>query len=91
LIIQKITIFDVFLTLFCYKIHMSATIYSSYLLRLWLEPGDSGQWRAMLESPLGGERQGFASLEALFAFLEQETQRLQGETAPPHRNPTNDL
>lgn len=90
MIIQKITIFDAFLTLFCYKIHMSATIYSSYLLRLWLEPGDAGQWRAMLESPLGGERQGFASLEALFAYLEQETRRLQEETPQPHPNQASD-
>lgn len=68
---------------------MGAAIYTSYLLRLWLEPGDSGQWRAMLESPLNGERQGFASLEALFAFLEQETQRLQCETSLPRPNKTN--
>jgi hypothetical protein len=48
--------------------------YLSYLLRLWRsgKDRDSG-WRASLESPTTGERQGFASLEALFAFLEAQT------------------
>jgi hypothetical protein len=51
--------------------------YRSYLLRLWLEPNDPPAWRAMLESPANGERHGFASLETLFAFLEQETGRME--------------
>jgi hypothetical protein len=72
-------VFDVFLTLICYKKHMSAP-YRSYLLRLWLEPNDPPAWRAMLESPANGERRGFASIESLFAFLEQETERLGQET-----------
>jgi hypothetical protein len=44
--------------------------YTSYLLRLWLA-GDSDppQWRASLEDPFTGERKGFASLEALFNYL----------------------
>jgi hypothetical protein len=71
--------FDVFLTLICYKKHMTTTPYCSYLLRLWLEPNDPPEWRAMLESPSGGERHGFASFEALMAFLEQEMARLEKE------------
>jgi hypothetical protein len=52
--------------------------YLSYLLRLWQEsggsaPGDPPLWRASLEWPQSGDRQGFASLEDLFAFLENET------------------
>ena len=54
--------------------------YLAYLLRLWQEsggsgdpPGDPPSWRASLEGPQAGERLGFASLEALFAFLEEET------------------
>ena len=61
--------------------------YYSYLLRLWRESsaGDTGPelpessepgewvWRASLESPQAGERQGFANLEDLFAFLRQQT------------------
>ena len=44
--------------------------YQSYLLRLWRALGGAEQpWRASLENPLTGERQGFADLEALFAFL----------------------
>jgi hypothetical protein len=63
------------------------TDYQSYLLRLWRESGageagrgpaespasQEGVWRASLESPQAGERQGFASLEDLFAFLRQQT------------------
>ena len=56
--------------------------YRSYLLRLWLEPNDPPVWRAILESPANGERHGFASLESLFAFLEQETEQLEQENDP---------
>jgi hypothetical protein len=57
--------------------------YLSYLLRLWQAspgdpPGDPPVWRASLESPQAGARQGFASLGDLFAFLEEET----GSTLP---------
>jgi hypothetical protein len=48
--------------------------YFSYLLRLW-ESEEEGVivWRAVLEYPASGQRRGFASLAALFAFLEAET------------------
>jgi hypothetical protein len=48
--------------------------YLSYLLRLW-QTSDGGKqvWRASLESPGTGERQGFASLEDLFEFLQAQT------------------
>ena len=54
--------------------------YLSYLLRLWREQ-DAGEknnaepavWHASLESSLTGRRQGFHSLDELFAFLRQET------------------
>lgn len=48
--------------------------YLSCLLRLWQTDDDGEQiWRASLESPGSGERQGFASLEALFEFLRAQT------------------
>jgi hypothetical protein len=47
--------------------------YFSYLLRLWRVGTEKAVWRASLESPHGGERIGFASLDALFAFLRQQT------------------
>ena len=48
--------------------------YISYLLRLWqTEREGTLVWCASLESPATGERQGFAGLADLFAFLEQET------------------
>jgi hypothetical protein len=47
--------------------------YLSYLLRLWRVSGERSVWRASLESPHTGERIGFASLDALFAFLREQT------------------
>jgi len=48
----------------------------SYLLRLW-PTGTAGRqvWRASLEHVQTGERLGFASLEQLFVFLIQQTER----------------
>ncbi len=53
--------------------------YLSYLLRLWQASGGSSDplgdpplWRASLESPQTGARLGFASLEDLLDFLEEE-------------------
>jgi hypothetical protein len=45
--------------------------YASYLLRLWKAKQD-GQttWRASLECTQDGQRQNFASLEVLIAFLQ---------------------
>ena len=47
--------------------------YLAFMLRLW-EVGDQdgSTWRVSLESPHTGERQVFASLEALMAFLQTE-------------------
>ena len=48
--------------------------YLAYLLRLWQADTDEGPaWRASLESPHTGERQGFADLETLFSFLREKT------------------
>jgi hypothetical protein len=64
--------------------------YQSYLLRLWRAPGgDEQPWRASLQDPLTGERQGFADLEALVAYLRDE---IDGKSAPeqePGRRPSN--
>ncbi len=47
--------------------------YLSYLLRLWRSDADEQSiWRASLENPHTGERHNFASLERLFAFLEDQ-------------------
>jgi hypothetical protein len=50
--------------------------YLAYLLRLW-RVGKEGEaaWRASLENAHTGERQGFADLATLLAFLEAETER----------------
>jgi len=50
------------------------TEYQAYMLRLWLvNSGDRRIWRASLEDPHSGDRQTFADLPALFAFLEERT------------------
>lgn len=55
--------------------------YVSFLLRLW-RVSDEGNtqsnakktvWRASLENPHTGERQGFASLDEVFDFLRAQT------------------
>jgi hypothetical protein len=49
--------------------------YLSYLLRLWqTSNGEKQVWRASLESPGTGKRQGFASLDALFEFLQTQAE-----------------
>lgn len=46
--------------------------YQSYLLRLWHEGGANTPWRATLESVTEpDERQNFANMESLFAFLRE--------------------
>jgi hypothetical protein len=58
--------------------------YLAYMLRLW-QAADEGEpaWRASLESSHTGERRGFAGLEALFAFLEEQTR----STKRPEKSP----
>ena len=48
--------------------------YISYLLRLWqVKTGSGLVWRASLESSRTGRLQGFADLDALYAFLRRQT------------------
>jgi hypothetical protein len=48
--------------------------YISYLLRLWqIESQGQLVWRASLEEARTGERCGFPDLEALFAYLREQT------------------
>jgi hypothetical protein len=46
--------------------------YISYLLRVWRSNGDETAWRASLQNPHTGERIGFASINELCAFLQQQ-------------------
>ncbi len=61
----------------------------SYILRLWCadEPGAT-DWHASLEDPSTGERFGFSSLEQLFAFVMELSERYNGasfrEGSIPH-------
>ena len=46
--------------------------YQTYVLRLWrTRCQGKWQWRASIESPHTGERQVFANLEQLFAYLSE--------------------
>ena len=46
----------------------------SYLLRLWqIESQGRLVWRASLQEARSGERRGFPDLEALIAYLREET------------------
>ena len=59
-------------------------LYISYLLRLWQTESDEGLvWRASLESPQSGERQGFVSLAELCTFLEREVRDSEQQMAHP--------
>jgi hypothetical protein len=52
----------------------SEDTYRAYLLRLWQVQTEQGlTWRASLEAIPSGERRAFASLEALVAYLGEET------------------
>jgi len=47
--------------------------YMAFLLRLWrVDEVDGVQWRASLEEPNTGERRGFADIDRLCAFLEEQ-------------------
>jgi hypothetical protein len=65
--------------------------YQSYLLRLW-ESNEKGEhvWRASVESPLTGERRGFATLQALFAFLRAQTEDIGGQGEQMRRGGQNE-
>jgi hypothetical protein len=50
--------------------------YQVYLLRLWrAQCKGQWEWRASIESPGSGERQSFASLEQLSAYLREQWER----------------
>lgn len=60
--------------------------YLAYMLRLWSsEQGGNRIWRVSLESAHSSERHMFTDLDALFAFLQQQTERLDDlEAAAEH-------
>lgn len=50
--------------------------YQTYVLRLWrAQCQGEWQWRASIEGPHTGERQWFAHLEQLFAYLSERCER----------------
>jgi len=58
--------------------------YQAYLLRLWRVPCQGRwQWRASLENPRTGERQLFAGLQQLFAFVAERCDGQESETRGP--------
>ena len=56
--------------------------YLAYMLRLWqVRDNEEMLWRASLEDPHTGERRGFASLEMLCAFLQEQTRDDENQTS----------
>jgi hypothetical protein len=61
----------------------------SYILRLWRADGpQAADWQASLEDPSTKERFGFASLEQLFAFLMELSERDSGMSSRKGSIPT---
>jgi hypothetical protein len=56
--------------------------YQSYLLRLWQVRDGEERWRASIESAQTGDRESFATLDALFDFLRSRT--LSGQSPVAH-------
>jgi hypothetical protein len=51
--------------------------YHAYLLRLWcVDANGEVVWRASIEDPHTGERHGFAKLDRLYEFLEEQTREI---------------
>jgi hypothetical protein len=54
-----------------------ATTYRAYMLRMWREDtnivGEKPRWRLSLEDPYTGYRTGFATVQALCAYLISQT------------------
>jgi hypothetical protein len=60
--------------------------YQAYLVRLWqVRSSGTWVWRAALESPHTGERQVFADLAGLFAYLERQTSGFDLVEPPEYR------
>jgi|GEM_PF-2036331 len=66
--------------------------YVAYLMRLWREKGgESTKWCASLQDPHTGEKVGFASLEALFAYLRRVVAEEPGSEGEQHSDNQNKL
>jgi hypothetical protein len=65
---------------------MTEPKYHSYLLRLWQEgTGRKSNWRFVVVNLIEGQQWGFASLERMFAFLEEQVNDL---SAPDSGSPS---
>ena len=49
--------------------------YTIYLLRVWNSSDTDATWRFSLENPVTGARRGFANLDEMTRFLQQETKK----------------
>ncbi len=67
-------------------------VYCSYLLRIWVEPGDGDQWRFSLEDTRTGNRKGFASFIKMVTYLAELTVDQEKRSSEQHllenENPT---
>ncbi|MCB0173622.1 MAG: hypothetical protein KDI02_00520 [Anaerolineae bacterium] len=58
----------------------SLDTYKAYLVRMW-QDGEQNTWRASAQAVQGGEVVRFPNLQALFAFLEAQTQEISDSKA----------
>ncbi len=66
--------------------------YIAYLLRLWRVDDDKDfAWRVYIQNPHTGERQAFASLKEMCAFLEEKTSLFNENSEPYTVSPENEL
>lgn len=56
-----------------------------YIVRLW-RSGADGRWFGSVQDVANGERQGFATLENLFAYLRERAEGAAGSTRGPPGN-----
>jgi hypothetical protein len=61
--------------------------FHSYLLRLWQESTEKSSWRFVLVNLTSNEQRGFASLERLIAFLQEQMDEISASDST-HRNET---
>jgi hypothetical protein len=60
--------------------------YLSYVLRMWLPVGET-HWHASLLDPETGKRVGFASLQGVWAYLEERAGRLASQAGQAASEP----
>lgn len=62
-----------------YETTMSPPDYTSFLVRMWRESDENGQWLVQVEHILSGDTKYCSSLEDLFEYLRLQTEQNDSE------------